>query len=175
MASDASFADNLMDRKSSQGYVMKLFGGLIAWRANKQTTVTTSTIEAELLSLSQVAKETLFVSRLLTDLTIRLDEARVRIACDNQQTIRLLKANVARLQTRLRHVDIHNHWLRQEIQKERIDVVYVPSNEMLADGLTKALPRGKWTDFLAKLGLEDIQGFIADRKLKELDLEDYGA
>jgi hypothetical protein len=34
-ASDASFADNSVDRKSSQGYIMKLFGGTIAWRANK--------------------------------------------------------------------------------------------------------------------------------------------
>jgi hypothetical protein len=31
---------------------MKLFGGMISWRANKQTTVTTSTTEAELLALS---------------------------------------------------------------------------------------------------------------------------
>jgi hypothetical protein len=40
-ASDASFADNTIDRKSSRGYIMTLFGGPIAWRANKQDTVTT--------------------------------------------------------------------------------------------------------------------------------------
>src|SRR5690349_11643658 len=57
VASNASFADNTMDRKSSQGYVIKLFRGLVAWRASKQDTVTTSTTEAELLALSQVAKE----------------------------------------------------------------------------------------------------------------------
>src|SRR4029077_4128853 len=41
-ASAASFSDNSIDRKSSQGYIMKLFGGPVAWRANKQDTVTTS-------------------------------------------------------------------------------------------------------------------------------------
>jgi hypothetical protein len=51
MASDASFGDNSLDRKSSQAYTIKLFGGLIGWRANKQDTVTTSTTEAELLAL----------------------------------------------------------------------------------------------------------------------------
>ena len=51
-ANDASFADNTVDRKSSQGYIMTLFGGPIAWRANKQDTVTTSSTEAELLALS---------------------------------------------------------------------------------------------------------------------------
>jgi hypothetical protein len=30
VASDASFADNTLDRKSSQRYAIKLFGGLIA-------------------------------------------------------------------------------------------------------------------------------------------------
>ena len=30
VASDALFADNTLDRKSSQGYAIKLFGGLIA-------------------------------------------------------------------------------------------------------------------------------------------------
>ncbi len=34
-ASDASFGDNTLDRKSSQGYIMKLFGGEVALRANK--------------------------------------------------------------------------------------------------------------------------------------------
>ena len=53
---------------------MKLFGGLIGWRANKQDTVTTSTTEAELLALSQAAKEAFYVSRLITELAVRLDD-----------------------------------------------------------------------------------------------------
>jgi len=63
VATDASFADNTLDRKSSQAYVMVLFGGVIGWRANKQNTVTTSTTEAELLSLSQGAKEGQYIKR----------------------------------------------------------------------------------------------------------------
>ena len=62
VASDASFADNSLDRKSSQAYVIRLFRGTIGWRANKQDTVTTSTTKAELLSLAQATKESLFVS-----------------------------------------------------------------------------------------------------------------
>src|SRR5436309_11396043 len=94
VASDASFADNSLNRKSSQAYAMKLFGGLIGWRANKQDTVTTSTTEAELLALAQAAKESLFVSRLLTELSVRLDDNKIRIQCDNQQTIRLVTTDV---------------------------------------------------------------------------------
>jgi hypothetical protein len=68
---------------------MKLFGGPVTWRANKQDTVTTSSTEAELLALSQTAKETIYLSRLLAALTLKLDEPLV-IQCDNLQTIRLL-------------------------------------------------------------------------------------
>ena len=82
VASDASFADNTLDRKSSQGYTIKLFGGLIAWRASKQDTVTTSTTEAELLALSQVAKEAIFISRLIKELKIELPD-QIEIQCDN--------------------------------------------------------------------------------------------
>jgi hypothetical protein len=74
VASDASFADNNTDRKSSQAFAMKLFGGLIGWRANKQNTITTSITEAELLALAQAAKESIYVSKLLQELIIDFDD-----------------------------------------------------------------------------------------------------
>jgi hypothetical protein len=86
VASDASFADNTIDRRSSQGYAIKLFGGLIAWRASKQDTVTTSTTEAELLALAQVAKEAMYLSRLIRELGLNIPGP-ISIQCDNQQTI----------------------------------------------------------------------------------------
>src|SRR5204863_6375494 len=111
MASNASFADNSIDRKSSQAYTMKLFGGVIGWRASKQETVTMSTTEAELLVLSQAAKEALFISKLIKELKVKLDNNHIKIEYDNKQTIHLVTEEIAVLQTKLRHVDIHNHWL----------------------------------------------------------------
>jgi hypothetical protein len=95
VATDVSFqvADNTkLDQKGSQTYVMILFqGGIIGWRlANKQSIVTTSTTKAaKLLSLSQGAKEGQFIKRLLDELGVNLDDQRIRIHCDNRQTIRL--------------------------------------------------------------------------------------
>jgi hypothetical protein len=74
VASDASFADNSFDRKSFQAFAIKLFGGLIGWKANKQNTVIIFTTEAELLALAQAAKETLFVSILLQELSVKLND-----------------------------------------------------------------------------------------------------
>ena len=62
---------------------MLLFGGPIAWRANKQDTVTTSSTEAELLALSQIAKKAIFINQLLKALTLKLDEPLI-IECDNR-------------------------------------------------------------------------------------------
>jgi hypothetical protein len=168
VASDASFADNTMDRKSSQAYVMKLFGGTIGWRANKQGTVTTSTTEAELLSLAQAAKEAMFISRLIKELGIKLDDERIRIQCDNQQTIRLVNKDIGKLQTKLRHVDIHNHWLRQEAQRKRIQVEYRQTTDMIADGLTKAMNHGQLQKFVKQIGLTDITEHLMNRRLQNL-------
>ena len=168
VASDASFADNSIDRKSSQGYVMQLFGGTIGWRANKQETVTTSTTEAELLALSQAAKEAMFVSRLIKELGITLDDQRIRIQCDNQQTIQLVNKDIVKLQTKLRHVDIHNHWLRQEAAANRITVEYKPTTDMIADGLTKPMGNPAFRKFVDQLGLADISGYLTKRELREI-------
>lgn len=113
-ASDTFFANNLLDRKSSQSYIMKLFGSVIVWRANKQDTVTTSTTKAELLVVSQTAKEAIYLSCLIKALKLVLLKAFI-IEYDNLQTIRLLVDKAMKLQTKLRHVDIHSYWLRQKV------------------------------------------------------------
>lgn len=160
-ASDASFADDVLSRRSSQGYVMLFCGGPAAWRASLQDTVTTSTTEAELLAIAETAKESIFLSRLLRELDETLDKRPV-IQCDNKQTVRLLVEDSATLSTKLRHVDIHRHWLRQEVQQGRVAVEWVPTGEMLADGLTKALPGQKFNEFRHMIGMIDAQGYLGE-------------
>ena len=134
---------------------MLLFGGPIAWKANKQDTVTTSSTEAELLALSQTAKEAIFISRLLKALTLTINEPLI-IECDNKQTLRLVTEDSMKLSTKLRHVDIHNHWLRQEHSQQRVQFSWTPTRDMIADGLTKALPRQRHEQFVRQIRLEDI-------------------
>ena len=165
-ASDASFADNSADRKSSQGYIMTLFNGPISWRANKQDTVTTSSTEAELLALSQTAKEAIFLSRLFKALTLNIYEP-LTIDCDNTQTLRLVTEDSAKLVTKLRHVDIHNHWLRQEHARGSIILRWKATKDMIADGLTKALPGQRFQNFVDMIGLVDIQEQLQAEKETE--------
>ena len=154
--SDASFADNKNDRRSSQGFVIRLFRGTVDWRANKQATVTTSSTEAELLAISQAAKEAMFTDRLIRELGVNTDDGVLTIQCDNQQTIRLLMSSQFKLKTALRHVDIYNHWLREQVQQRNIRVQYLPTKEMAADGLTKALPNEPFDQFRRQIGVVNI-------------------
>jgi hypothetical protein len=157
MANDALFGDNSINEKSSQAFVIKLFGGLISWKANKQDTVITSTIKAKFLAFVQTAKKTLFVSRLLCELIIKLDDYTVHIKCDNKQIIKLVNAKLALLKTKLKHVNIHNYWLRQKVQKGTITVNYTSSAQMMADELTKPLPAAKWPAFFNQIELIDTR------------------
>lgn len=149
---------------------MKLFGGAVAWRANKQDTVATSSTEAELLAISQTAKEAIYLSRLMLALNLVLPEA-LTIECDNMQTRRLLVDESMKLQTKLRHVDIHSHWLRQEVQRRSINIRWIPTKEMIADGLTKALSSAKHEAFVEMTGLEDQRERLPSIKNEE-DLRD---
>jgi hypothetical protein len=159
LSSDASFADDLETRKSTQGYLMKLFSGPIMWQSSKQKTVTTSTTEAELLSLSHTAKETIGLYRLFQQ--IQFDpEQQPRILCDNQQTVGLIQKETPQLTSKLKHVDIHNFWLRQVHRDGKVAVQWVPTTDMPSDGFTKPLSTEKHAHFVRQLGLVDISSRI---------------
>ncbi|KAI3120209.1 hypothetical protein CBS147326_9557 [Penicillium roqueforti] len=154
-ATDASYGDN-PNRRSSEGYLMKLFGGPIDWRASRQRTVTTSTTEAELLAISEGGKQLIWWRRLFNELKLHLPQD-LEILCDNAQTVRLLNENEPNLTTKLRHVDIHHHWLREKCQNGDIKVRWIPTDQQPADGLTKPLGAAKHAAFVQHLGLIDMK------------------
>jgi predicted DNA-binding protein (UPF0251 family) len=155
--SDASMADCRETRRSSEGYITKLFGGPIAWRSTRQTSVVTSTTHAELKSLSAAVREQIALNRLMDELDLRLDEE-IIVFCDNLQTIRLMTADSFKLQSALKHVDIHRHWLREEVARGRIQIDWVPTSDMLADGFTKNLTGEKFLIWRNKVGLMESRG-----------------
>lgn len=157
-SSDASFGDNV-GRKSSAGYICQMYGGPIDWKASKQSTVTTSTTEAELLALSDAARSLYYWERLLGRIQFEASHP-ITIQCDNSQTVELICNPEGKLHTKLRHVDIHSHWLRQEVKRGHVKIEWVPTTTIVADGLTKALPRQKHEHFVKLLGMVDVGALI---------------
>ncbi|KAJ5736618.1 uncharacterized protein N7483_001743 [Penicillium malachiteum] len=150
--SDASFADN-SDRKSTSGYLFTLYGGPFDWSARKQRTVSTSTTEAELLALAAAGKQLLWIKRFFRSITFD-PMVQMEIFCDNKPTVDLMIRSKSVYTTKLRHVDIHRHWLRQEVQTKALRINWIPSSEMLADGLTKQFLPQKHRDFVQRLNME---------------------
>jgi hypothetical protein len=105
--------------------------------------------------LANAAKEFIWWNRFFSNIQFSIKQ-RLSIACDNLQTLGVLQKDSLKLSTKLRHIDIHQHWLRQEVEEGRIGVHWIPTAEMPADGLTKALPAQKQQNFIKQQNLVDI-------------------
>jgi len=62
---DANYAGDMETRRSATGYCFKLLGSTISWTSIRQSTVATSTCEAEYMALAEAAKEAIWLSRML--------------------------------------------------------------------------------------------------------------
>jgi hypothetical protein len=171
-SSNASYADEPETRRSSQGYAFKFGGLMIDWKSTVQRTVTKSTTESELLSLSLAASQMEEWMRFFAGISLTLD-CTPTIWCDNQQTVGIVTKQHDKLHTKIKHVDIHQLWIRQEVEASRINVQWVPTDRMPADGLTKILPKQKFTEFIRQLGLVDITNRL--KGLHQADGDDLDA
>ena len=78
------------------------------------------------------------------------------IECDNRQTIRAFTTSEAFFNIKLRHVDIHRHWLRQKIQNETVSIKWTLSINILADELIKILSSQRHKKFVKLIDFEDV-------------------
>jgi len=105
-AGDALFADCSLTRRSTGGVLHFLFRGPSDWRCFKQSTVSTSTTEAELITLAILVKMLLWWKRLFSSIELKVDDDQYVALCDNLQTVRLITSEAPKLETKLKHVDI---------------------------------------------------------------------
>lgn len=149
---DSDWAGDVEDRKSCSGNVIILANGPISWESKKQKSVALSTMEAEYIALSEVCKEVVYLRRLLEHMGF---ESSVRNAtevyCDNQSAIELNKNHV--FHGRSKHVDIRYHYSREARKKGLINVNYLSTDKMIADLLTKSLPKAKHEECVRLLKL----------------------
>jgi hypothetical protein len=107
---NAFFANDL-DRRNTEKYIFKLFDEMIDWIAKKQFIVSTFIIEAKLLSMLHVDKKLIWWIHLFQKLKFDLNQ-KIMIYNDNLQIIRFFISKIFKTETKLRHVDIAQCWLR---------------------------------------------------------------
>jgi hypothetical protein len=61
-----------------------------------------------------------------------------------------------KLNSKLKHVDIHQSWIQQEVEAGHLNVKWVETNNMPANGMTKILGQQKHAEFLRQLRLVNI-------------------
>jgi len=147
---DASWASDLDTRRSTTGYVFFLNGSVVSWKSKRQPTVATSSTEAEYMALYSATQEAVWLRLLLNGLGCA-SEMPTTICQDNQGCIALAKNPV--FHARTKHIDIKFHFLREKVEAGVIELEYKPTDEMIADGLTKGLGKVKHTSFVNGLCL----------------------
>lgn len=134
-----------------------LGGGAIFWLSRKQKCVSTSTAEAEYIAMAVTSKQGQWIAQVIRDMGypqyIAKNAMTVQTRGDNQGAIHLVKNPV--LSDRSKHIDISYHFIRDLAEKKRISVKYIPTHDMIADGMTKPLPRVGFEKFVRELGLGD--------------------
>ncbi|CAI7905517.1 unnamed protein product [Closterium sp. NIES-54] len=134
---DSSYADNAETHRSTQGYCFSLGSGAVSWRSTCSSSVSTSTVEAEIYAGAMAAQELRWLTFFLTDLRERPSSAPT-LFNDNKATILLCRE--PRLESRVKHINIR-YFLRQELQRRgqaRFDFVESEANTTYI--FTKALP-----------------------------------
>lgn len=140
---DANWGNDTDDRRSYTGFIYFLAKGAISWTSKKQPTVTLSTTEAEHIAVTAASKEAIWLRDFLTEINILKGNFSIPIMCDNKSVINLSQNPTQH--ERSKHFAIKQHFLRENVEKGSLDIIYTPTELQVADMLTKGLPKSKLT------------------------------
>jgi hypothetical protein len=137
---DSDWAGETDNRKSTAGYTFLINETTISWSSKRQNTVALSSAEAEYLGCTQAVKEALWLKHFFNDIN-EPQTLPILIHCDNQSAIALTEN--PKFHARTKHIEIRHHFIREHVEKSEVKIQYCPTEKMVADVLTKALPKAK--------------------------------
>ena len=108
----------------------------IGWNSKGQGSVTLSSTEAEYVSMSEGMKDLLFIKMCLNYIKMKINLPMI-VLIDNIGAIEMLDSKTGQCKTK--HIDTRYHWIKQYVDKDKVRVNYIKSEENVADILTKNL------------------------------------
>jgi hypothetical protein len=138
---DADYAGCLNTSRSTTSWIFLLGETAVSWCSKRQKAVTLSTCEAEYMAMGSATKEAMFLKEFLTELGYFHDEKGVKLFCDSQSAINLMKNPVLHQSTK--HIRVQAHFIRERVELGDIRVSFVGTKEQIADYLTKPTAREK--------------------------------
>jgi Reverse transcriptase (RNA-dependent DNA polymerase) len=154
--SDADWAGNPIDRKSTSGFCTFVGGNLVTWKSKKQATVARSSAEAEYRAMAVATCEIVWLRLLLQELGYDMNGKPTQLFCDNQAAIHIASNPV--FHERTKHIEVACHFVREKVLDKTIETPFIRSKNQLADIFTKALPKSVFCELLGKLTSDSIFG-----------------
>ena len=147
-------------RHAISGFVILVDGGAVSWSSKKQELVTLSTMEAKYIGATHTAKELIWFRHLIAKIFRPLLDPTI-LHLDNQSAIALTNSK-SQFHARSKRIDIQYHFVKFCIQDCSIVLLYCPTEDMIADILTKSLPLIKHKYFTHDLGLILVWGGVLE-------------
>jgi hypothetical protein len=141
------------DRHAVSGFAFLIDGGAVSWSSKRQEIISLSTTESEYVAATHAAKEAMWLRTLISQVFGPLSGP-TTLFSDNQSAIALAQDH--QFHARTKHIDIRFHFIRWIIENGTLRLICCPTNNMIADTLTKALPSPKVKHFAAELGLRIV-------------------
>ncbi|XP_050238114.1 uncharacterized mitochondrial protein AtMg00810-like [Mercurialis annua] len=126
---DADFASSKTDKKNTSGACQFLGHALISWFSKKQTSVALSTAEAEYIAAGSCVAQIIWMKQELEDYNLRY--TKIPIMCDKTSAINLTKNPI--MHSRTKHTEIRHHFIRDHVQANDIELIFVPTEIQLVD------------------------------------------
>ena len=101
--------------------------------------------------MCEAGKEAVWLGFLLAEIGFQEKSTPVTLYADNQGLIVL--ANNSEFHQCIKHIDVQYYWIQGAISMQQLKVTYIPTIEMAANGLTKALPAPAFLKFWRMIGM----------------------
>ena len=134
--SDSDWGGQLESAKSTSGYGFFLGNALVSWQSKTQPITATSSTHAEYIAAYHAAAECIWSRNFLSELGL-LTSGPTTLYCDNDAAIKI--ANFHMVTPRSKHFDTKFHYLREQVQKQVIQMTHCTGSNNIADIWTKPL------------------------------------
>jgi hypothetical protein len=147
---DADLAGDKDTLKSTTGYCIVLFGGVISWMSKLQTTVALSTSEAETNAAVEAVKQIMFLRLFLREVGLTQYNPTV-VHEDNAAALSFSQNSGNSKKTK--HYQMKVHFLREQVDLGAFEMAKVTTVDQLADTFTKALPKDAFVRYRNWMGV----------------------
>ncbi|KAI3732428.1 hypothetical protein L1987_63633 [Smallanthus sonchifolius] len=158
--SDSDYSGCKTDFKSTSAGCQFFGNRLVTWQCKKQTSVATSTCEAEYIAAASCCSQIIWIQQQLRDYGLQFSNTPIYV--DNSAAIAITKNPVQHSKTK--HIGIKYHFIRDCFEKKLIDVVQINTDFQKADLYTKAFDKPRFLFLLEVNGMKKKDDVVPDQE-----------